>query len=164
MFVVDANVLVHAVDRRSPFHVSCRTALERWRGIESAWFTTWSIIYEFMRVATHPRVLRPRMRAAEAWAVVESLLASPGFGVLTATSRHPAVAAEVIREVPDVAGNLVHDAHVAILMREHGIRRIYTRDTGFHRFPFLEPVDPARPGSPPGVAERGARYRRRKRR
>lgn len=39
------------------------------------------------------------MRAAEAWAVVERLLASPGFGILTATGRHAAVAAEVLREV-----------------------------------------------------------------
>lgn len=30
---------------------------------------------------------------------------------------------------------------VAILMREHGIRRIYTRDTDLHRFPFLEVID-----------------------
>ena len=43
---------------------------------------------------------------------------------------------------PQLAGNLAHDAHTAALMREHGIRRIYTRDTDFHRFPFLEPVDP----------------------
>jgi predicted nucleic acid-binding protein len=27
-------------------------------------------------------------------------------------------------------------------MREHGIRRICTRDTDFHRFPFLEVIDP----------------------
>ena len=27
-------------------------------------------------------------------------------------------------------------------MREHGVRRIYTRDTDFHRLPFLEVVDP----------------------
>jgi predicted nucleic acid-binding protein len=58
------------------------------------------------------------------------------------TERHSAVAAEVLKEVPHVAGNLMHDAHTAVLMREHGIRRIYTRDTGFHRFPFLEPIDP----------------------
>lgn len=160
MFVVDANVLVYAVDDLSASHRPCRTALERWREAETAWFSTWSIIYEFIRVVTHRKVLRRPLRATEAWAVVESLLASPGFGVLTATSRHPAVAAEVIRELPDVAGNLVHDAHVAILMREHGIRRIYTRDTDFHRFPFLEPVDPARSGPTPGVSERGARYRR----
>lgn len=164
MFVVDANVLVYSVDDQSPFHRPCRTAVERWRRSEPAWFATWGVLYEFVRVVTHRRVLRRPLRAAEAWAVVESLLASPGFGVLTATSRHASVAAEVIREVPDVAGNLVHDAHVAVLMREHGIRRIYTRDTDFHRFPFLEPVDPARSGPPPGVAERGARYRPGKRR
>ncbi|GIW53056.1 MAG: hypothetical protein KatS3mg081_2411 [Gemmatimonadales bacterium] len=30
----------------------------------------------------------------------------------------------------------------AILMREHGVRRIYTRDADFHRFPFIEVLDP----------------------
>ena len=36
----------------------------------------------------------------------------------------------------------IPDAHTAILMHEHGIRRIVTRDADFHRFPFLEVVDP----------------------
>jgi predicted nucleic acid-binding protein len=45
-------------------------------------------------------------------------------------------------QVPHLEGNLMPDAHTAVLMREHGIRRIYTRDTDFHRFPFVEPVDP----------------------
>jgi predicted nucleic acid-binding protein len=48
--------------------------------------------------------------------------------------------------VPPLAGNLVHEAHTAILMREPGIRRIVTRDTDFHRFPFLEIVDPLAEG------------------
>lgn len=30
-------------------------------------------------------------------------------------------------------------------VREHGIARIVTRDTDFHRFSFLEIVDPLRP-------------------
>jgi predicted nucleic acid-binding protein len=58
------------------------------------------------------------------------------------TARHADVAAQVFRELPHVAGNLLHDCHTAILMREHGIRRICTRDTDFHRFPFLEVFDP----------------------
>ncbi|HEX9241544.1 MAG TPA: hypothetical protein VF875_03790 [Anaeromyxobacter sp.] len=49
-------------------------------------------------------------------------------------------------------------------MREHGVRRIYTRDADFFRFPFLEPVDPVRPVAPPGAAEPGARYRATRRR
>ena len=52
--------------------------------------------------------------------------------------------AEVVAEVPGLAGNIVHDTQTAVLMREHGIRRICTRDTDFHRFPFLEPIDPLR--------------------
>jgi predicted nucleic acid-binding protein len=41
-----------------------------------------------------------------------------------------------------VRGNLVYDAYTAILMREHGIREIYTRDTDCHRFPFLRVAAP----------------------
>ena len=59
--------------------------------------------------------------------------------------RHADVAEEVILELAHLAGNLLHDAHTAILMREHGIGRICTRDTDFNQFPFLEVIDPLRP-------------------
>lgn len=52
------------------------------------------------------------------------------------------VAAGVVRKSTNLHGNLLYDAQIAILMREHGIKRIYTRDTDFHRFSFLEPIDP----------------------
>jgi predicted nucleic acid-binding protein len=41
-----------------------------------------------------------------------------------------------------LVGNVLHDTHTAALMREHGISRLCTRDTDFHRFSFLEIVDP----------------------
>lgn len=118
--------------------------LDRCRRQSAAWFATWGILYEFLRVTTHARVLRTPLDARKSWSFVESLLQAPGFGVLLETDRHADVAAEVLAETPHLSGNLLHDAHTAILMREHGIRRIYTRDTGFHRFPFLEVVDPLR--------------------
>jgi len=142
VFVVDTNVLVYAADGDSPFHAACRDWLERQRGRADAWYTTWAILYEFLRVTTHPRVMRRPWRAPAAWDFVGALLASPGLGVLVPTQRHAEVAGQVITELPHLAGNLLHDAHTAILMREHGIRRVCTRDTDFHRFPFLEVVDP----------------------
>ena len=142
MFVVDTNVFVYAADPDSPFHAACRQQLEDWRRQASAWFTTWGILYEFLRVTTHPQVFRRPWSANEAWAFVSALLASPGLDLLIETDRHAAVAAQVIDELTAMAGNLVHDGHTAILMREHGIQRICTRDTDFHRFPFLEVVDP----------------------
>jgi toxin-antitoxin system PIN domain toxin len=142
VLLVDTNVLVYAADRDSPFHAACREWLERQRRRVDAWYTTWAILYEFLRVTTHPRVMRQPWSTPAAWDFVVALLASPGLGVLVPTQRHAEVAGQVIAELPHLAGNLLHDAHTAILMREHGIRRVCTRDTDFHRFPFLEVVDP----------------------
>jgi toxin-antitoxin system PIN domain toxin len=142
MFAVDTNVFLYAADRAAPEHDRARRLVEVWRRQASPWYTTWGVIYEFMRVVTHPRVLRQPWTAAEAWTFVEALRASPGLEILVHTERHADVAAEMISEAPDLRGNLVHDAHTAVLMREHGIRRLYTCDTNFHRFPFIEVLDP----------------------
>jgi predicted nucleic acid-binding protein len=100
---------------------------------------------EFLRVTTHPRVMRRPWSASAAWKFVTALLDSSGLAVLVPTQRHADVAGEVILEFPNLAGNLFHNAHTAILMREHGIGRICTRDTDFNQFPFLEVIDPLRP-------------------
>lgn len=142
MFVVDTNILVYAADRDSPFHQRCHGLLGEWRAQTSAWYVTWGILYEFLRVSTHPRVFRRPWPVARAWSFVEAVLASPALDILIPTERHAEVAAGVIEEIPHLSGNLMHDAQTAILMREHGIKRVYTRDTDFHRFPFLEPLDP----------------------
>jgi predicted nucleic acid-binding protein len=84
------------------------------------------------------------LSAAAAWSFVAALLAAPGLSMLIPTQRHAEIAGDVIAELPHLAGNLLHDAHTAILMREHGIRRICTRDTDFNQFPFLEVIDPIR--------------------
>lgn len=144
MLTVDTNVLVHAADEHSQFHDPCLDWLERQRRRSDAWFTTWPILYEFLRVTTHPRALRRPWKASAAWKFVTELLDSPGLGILVQTQRHADVAGVVIAELPHLAGNILHDAHTAILMREHGIRQICTRDTDFHRFPFLEVIDPIR--------------------
>jgi len=142
VLVVDTNVLVYAADIDSPFHEPCRHWLARQRVRADAWYTTWPVLYAFLRVTTHPRVMRRPWSVAVAWQFVTALLASPGLSVLVQTERHGDVAGEVISELPHLAGNLLHDTHTAILMREHGVRRICTRDADFSRFPFLEMIDP----------------------
>jgi toxin-antitoxin system PIN domain toxin len=142
VFVVDTNVLVYAADEDSPAHTQCHELLDAWRQQASAWYLTWGIIYEFLRITTHPRVFRVPWPGGRAWGFVEAVLASSSVGLLTPTERHAEVVATVIQEIPHLSGNLLHDAQTAILMREHGIKAVYTRDTDFHRFPFLEPIDP----------------------
>ncbi len=142
MFVVDTNILVYAADQDSEFHAACREQLEEWRARTTPWHLSWNVVYEFLRVTTHARVFRSPWTADAAFGFIEALLAAPSLSLLLPTARHAEVVASVIRDVPALRGNLVHDAQTAVLMREHGIREIYTRDTDFHRFPFLTPIDP----------------------
>lgn len=62
--------------------------------------------------------------------------------MLTETDQHTAVLARTLAEFPDIRGNRMHDLHTVVLMREHGVSEICTRDAGFRRFPFLTIVDP----------------------
>lgn len=142
MFVVDTNVLVYAADASAPEHARCRALLERWRRQQGAWYLTWGNCYEFLRIVTHPRVLRRPWTSAAAGRFLASLQQAPGLAMLVPTERHGLVFEQVLAETPQITGNLWHDAETAVLMREHGIRRICTRDTDFARFPFVEIVDP----------------------
>lgn len=144
MFVVDANVFIYSLNRTCDEHIRCRTLLERWRSQPTPWYTTWGIVYEVLRVASHPRVFRKPLAVNVVWEFLASVMASPSFTVLAEGPRHAEVLESTLREINDIRGNLLHDTHTAIVMREHGIRRIYTRDTDFHRFPFLEVLDPLR--------------------
>ena len=144
MLAVDTNVLVYAADEHSQFYLACKDWLDRQRRRPDAWYITWPIVYEFLRVSTHPRIARRPWSLQVAWQFITVLLASPGLDVLVPTQRHADVASAVFKELPHLAGNILHDAHTAILMREHGIRQICTRDTDFNRFPFLEVIDPLR--------------------
>src|SRR5262249_59284415 len=85
VLAVDTNVLVYAADADSQFHPACRDLLERPRARPDAWYTTWAILYEFLRVTTHSRVMRRPWSAPAAWNFVATLLASPGLSVLAPT-------------------------------------------------------------------------------
>jgi len=158
VFLVDTNVLVYAADKASPLHGPANALVDAWRGSPDAWHATWSIQYEFLRVVTHAGAMRRPRTITWAWRFLEAIHESPGFRTLLPGERHAEIARATFHELLDLRGNVMHDAHIAILMREHGIRTIYTRDSGFQRFPFLDAVDPFA-----GVHERRRRRRRRRR-
>lgn len=144
MVVFDTNVLLYAADADSEFHEPCVRAVEEARRDPSPAFLTWNICYEFLRASTHRRVFRSPWAPAEARGFLMALVGSPGIALLLPTRRHAAVLEQTVAELPDVRGNQMYDLNTAVLMREHGVSRICTRDTGFHRFPFLDVVDPLR--------------------
>lgn len=142
MFVVDTNVLIYAANADAPEHGRCRDLLETWRQGREPWYTTWAILYEFARVVSHPRVLPRPWTGDAALGFVRALIDTPSHQVLVESDRHIGIAQEMAPAIPALGGNLFHDVHTAVLMREHGIARIYTRDADFRRFAFIEVIDP----------------------
>ena len=76
------------------------------------------------------------------WAFIQGLLESPYFSVLVPTARHAETLSQTLSELPQIRGTVIHDLHIAVIMRENRINRICTRDSDFRRFPFVEVIDP----------------------
>jgi hypothetical protein len=143
MRVLDTNILVYAHRKEAPFHSKALHLLKETAEGQAPWAIPWPCIYEFLRIVTHPRVFHPPTPIEEARAVVRHLVESPSLRLLSETSRHHEILGQVLRENP-VSGNLVHDAHIAALLREHGIDEILTADEDFRRFQDLRARNPFR--------------------
>jgi uncharacterized protein len=143
-FVVDTNILIYAANRDCEEYALARRALGAWLSGTGPWAVTWGIAYEFLRVATHPRVFRAPLTARQALSFLEPVLSSDLVSVLVAGERHEAVLRTTIADYGAPAGNIFHDLNTAVLMREHGVSEIMTADVDFRKFHFLTVTDPVR--------------------
>jgi len=138
--LVDANVLLYAVDEDSPFHATARDWLENaLNGPRRVGIPWWSLT-AFIRIATHPRALREPLSPAEAWVFVDGWLDAPATWVPTAGRGHREILGRLIRDL-DLRGNLVSDATLAALCLEHGLQMV-SADSDFARFTELDWLNP----------------------
>jgi len=144
VYVVDTNVLIYAANSSAAEHAKCRHVLDTLRAGPNAWYLTWGICFEFLRVVTHPRVFAAPWTSNDAWGFIEVLLSSPGCRMLSPEPSHSAVVRALVADSSDLRGNIWHDAETVALMKASGIRRVISRDSDFHRFTGIEVLDPLR--------------------
>jgi uncharacterized protein len=141
MRAVDTNVLVFAEITSSANHSKAQNVLRQLAEGPEPWAIPWPCVYEFLRIVTHPRVYHPPLTLNLALDDLGLILASPSVHLLSETHRHFEIATRILRGGSAI-GNLAHDAHIAALCIEHGVRDIITGDRDFHRFPELNVVNP----------------------
>ena len=146
MLAVDTNVLVYARRREPPEHSLAQKVLTGLAEGFEPWALPWPCVYEFLRVVTHPRVFHPPTPVCEAWDAVKALMSSPSVAMISEGPHHREVLEELLQHSP-ITGNLLHDAHIAALLIEHGIEEILTADEDFKRFSRLRVSNPFRPQS-----------------
>jgi uncharacterized protein len=137
---IDTNVLLYAVNPSDPASETAYGLIERLaRGPELV-FLFWPVVMGFLRLSTNPTLTDEPLSPSEAVAVMSELIERPN---VRAPGEEPGFLA-VYRKTASAGtrGKDVTDAHIAALMRQHGVATIYTRDRDFRRFDGIGVEDP----------------------
>lgn len=132
MLIVDANLLLHAVNESAREHqLAQRWLREALAGTEALAFA-WTVLLAFLRLATHPSVFGQPLSAEEAADLLERWLQASPAVILAPTRQHLPLLRGLLSKT-GTAGNLVMDAHLAALAVEHGAT-VVSFDRDFGRF------------------------------
>jgi toxin-antitoxin system PIN domain toxin len=143
LIALDTNILIYARRQELPQHTKAVALLRRLAEEDQPWAIPWPCIYEFLRVVTHPGVFDPPTDLNRALEDLDSLFACRSLVLLGEGSAHPGHMRRAV-EYGNAIGNLAHDAHIAALAIEHGVRELWTTDRDFSRFPGLRTKNPLR--------------------
>lgn len=136
MIVVDANLLIYAVNEDSPLSRKAKPWLEAvLSGQETVGFA-WNVLLAFLRLTTRPSLFRNPLPVDTAFDLVTSWLEQPPARILHPGTRHLQVLRELLQPL-GTGGNLTSDAHLAAMAIEHGAELCST-DTDFARYPGLK--------------------------
>lgn len=140
-FAIDVNVLLYASDEASPFAARAKTFLADCAAGSEIVCLAWTTVMSYLRIATHSAIFATPLTPDEAMGNVDALLRLPHVRVLGEDEGFWEVYREISRGLV-LRGNLVPDAHLAAVLRQHDVRVLYSRDADFRRFDFLEVRDP----------------------
>ena len=140
-YSIDANLLIYAVNRDSSEHAKAVSFMESRPDDDDLLCLTWPALMAFQRIATHPGVFDNPLKPDDAWKNIMGLLALPRARVIGEQDNFAEDYSKLSRE-HHIRGNLVPDAHIATILKQNGVKRIYTADTDFRKFDFLKVVNP----------------------
>lgn len=138
--LVDANLLLYAVDEESPRHEQARAWLTEVLNGARRVGLPWSSLGAFLRISTSPRATQRPLRPAEAWQLVAEWLDCDVAWIPGPTARHRDVLGSLVLRY-DLRANMIADAQVAALAVEHGLT-VCSADTDFARFGEIQWFNP----------------------
>ena len=144
MIAVDTNILVYAHREDSEWHEAASLRVAELAEGRGAWAIPWPCLHEFLAIASHPKIFSPPTPLAAAIGQVEAWLESPTLHVLAESQLHwPQLRA--LLQTGKVAGARVHDARIAALCLQHGVKELWSADRDFGRFRELAVSNPLVP-------------------
>ena len=141
MIAVDTNILVYAHREDSEWHAAANARLIELAEGRLPWAIPWPCTHEFLSIVTHPKIYAPPSPMKAAMDQVQAWLESPSLVWLAESDDHRNTLKEMLK-TGRVVGPKVHDARVAALCLQHGVRELWSADRDFGRFPSLTTTNP----------------------
>jgi toxin-antitoxin system PIN domain toxin len=141
MIAVDTNILVYTHREDSPWHDKAYDLIVELAEGRIRWAIPWPCIHEFLAIVTHPRIYNPPTPLIKAIDQVDAWLESPSLVLLAESADYWPVLKSAL-ENGRVSGPQIHDARIAALCIQHGVRELWTADRDFSRFPGLQVKNP----------------------
>ncbi len=138
---LDTNVLLYASNVGAPEHEQGAALVAHLAAGPSLVVLLWPTVLGYLRLATHPSIFSAPLSHAEAAANIESLLDRPHVRAAGEAEGFWGSYRRVTTEVTP-RGNLVPDAHLVTLMRQHGVSLIWSRDRDLRKFDGITVTDP----------------------
>lgn len=141
MIAVDTNILVYAHREDAEWHAPAYKCLAELAEGRASWAIPWPCVHEFLAIVTHPRIFAPPTPLPAAFDQIEAWLESPTLVLLAETENYWSELRSCL-EAGRVVGPAIHDARIAALCFQHGVRQLWTADRDFGRFPNLAVINP----------------------
>ena len=135
MKLLDANLLLYAVNKDAPLHAKAKAWLETTLAGRATVAFSWNVILAFVRLTTRPGLFRNALSPERAFDLVAAWLDQPSATVVSPGPRHLAILRGLLTSL-GTGGNLTSDAHLAALAIEQNAE-LCSCDTDFARFPGL---------------------------
>ena len=141
MIAIDTNVLVSAHRRDARWHTEAVDSMTPLLNGAGPWAIPWPCVHEFVGVVTRAGIFDPPSTLEEAVIQVEIWLDSPTLHVLHEGPEHW-LRLRTLLTTSRTTGARIHDARIAAICLEHGVRELWTADRDFSRFPQLRTRNP----------------------
>ena len=135
MILIDANILIYAVNSDSPLHRNAKAWLETTLSGPDTVGLSWTVLLAFLRLTTRSGIFKKPLSVKTAFQVVDAWLAQPSVVTVDPAAQHLRVVRDLLLPL-GTGGNLTSDAHLAALAIDHGAE-LCSSDSDFDRFPRL---------------------------
>ena len=140
MILIDANLLIYAINADLPHHTKAKFWLEKIFSGTTAVGLPWIVILAFLRITTHPKIFDTPLSSEQAVGYVESWLNQPYIKFISPGEKHWPILRQLLQSA-GTGGNLTADAHIAALAIELGCD-VYSADHDFKRFAGIRHFNP----------------------